>query len=382
VYLRYLAVRDFRSWAGADLPLEPGATVLLGRNGVGKTNLVEAAGYLASQSSHRVAGDQPLVRRGAEHAVVRGAVVHQGRELLLEIEINPGRANRARLNRSPLTRPRDLLGILRTVLFAPEDLAVVRGDPGERRQFLDQLLIMRAPRLAGVKSDYERALKQRNSLLKTAAASRRSGGPDLSVLEIWDEQLADHGAALVAARLRLVEELRPLFAGAYADVAPESAAAGMVYRSSLPALPESTAAVAEEDELRAAYLAEITARRPAELDRGVTLVGPHRDDLELQLGGAPAKGYASHGESWSLALALRLGSFGLLRADGIEPVLILDDVFAELDELRRGRLAGMIEEAEQVLITAAVPDDVPPQLAGRRFLVGGGEVSEVSDAGA
>ena len=235
VYLRFLAVRDFRSWAGIDLPLDPGATVLVGRNGVGKTNLIEAAGYLATQSSHRVAGDQPLVRRGAQQAVVRGAVVHQGRELLLEIEINPGRANRARLNRSPLTRPRDLLGILRTVLFAPEDLAIVRGDPGERRQFLDQLLIMRAPRLAGVKADYERALKQRNSLLKTAAASRRSGGPDLSVLEIWDEQLADHGAALVAARLRLVAELRPLFAEAYADIAPESAAAGMVYRSSLPA---------------------------------------------------------------------------------------------------------------------------------------------------
>jgi DNA replication and repair protein RecF len=362
VYVRHLSLLDYRSWGAAEVGLGPGVNVLLGRNGVGKTNLAEAIGYLATQSSHRVAGDLPLVRRGAAQAVVRGAVVHEGRELLIEIEINPGKANRGRLNRAPVSRTRDLLGILRIVLFAPEDLAIVRGDPSERRRFLDELLVMRTPRFAGVKADYERALKQRNTLLKSAGAARRSGGPDLSVLEVWDEQLADFGAQLLAGRLSLVAALRPFTVAAYADVAPESEPADLQYRSSL-------GDVNPADDLRQAYLDEIAARRVAELERGISLVGPHRDELELRLGPGAAKGYASHGESWSLALALRLGSFGLLRRDGVDPVLILDDVFAELDSSRRASLAGWVAGADQVIVTAAVAADVPAALAGRQFVV-------------
>ncbi len=370
MYARQLSLLDYRSWPTAELPLRPGVNILLGANGVGKTNLVEALGYLATMSSHRVAGDQPLVRRGADHAVVRAMVVHNDRELLLEVEINPGRANRARLNRAPVTRTRDLLGILRTVLFAPEDLALVRGDPTERRRFMDELLVMRAPRFAGVRADYDRALKQRNSLLKSAGAARRSGGPDLAVLQVWDEQLATLGAELLAARLGLVEQLRPYVAAAYADVAPESEAADLKYRTSL-------GDVAPTDDLRQAYLDEIEVRRRNELDRAITLIGPHRDDLELRLGPGPAKGYASHGESWSFALALRLGGFGLLRSDGVDPVLVLDDVFAELDSSRRAALAGWIADADQVIITAAVPEDVPAILSGQRLHISGDQIRQM-----
>ncbi|MEP6979352.1 MAG: DNA replication/repair protein RecF [Nakamurella sp.] len=378
MYVRHLALLEYRSWGAVDVPLSPGVNVILGRNGVGKTNLVEALGYLATQSSHRVSGDLPLVRRGAGQAVIRGAVVHDGRELLIELEINPGRANRGRLNRAPPTRTRDLLGILRTVLFAPEDLAIVRGDPAERRRFLDELLVMRHPRYAGVKSDYDRALKQRNSLLKSAAAGRRSGGPDMSVLQVWDEALADFGSQLLAARLALVSGLRPHMVDAYADVAPESEPAGMVYRTSLGDVAEDTPV----EELRVAYLDEIGRRRGNELDRGITLVGPHRDELELLLGPGPAKGYASHGESWSMALALRLGSFGLLRGDGIAPVLILDDVFAELDSSRRASLARWVAGADQVVITAAVGADVPVVLVGRQLLIENGAVTEAGETAA
>jgi DNA replication and repair protein RecF len=362
VYIRHLSVADFRSWAHAELPLQPGPTVLVGRNGAGKTNLVEAAGYLATLGSHRVSSDAPLIRRGTEQALVRAAVVSEGRELLLEVEITAGKANRARINRAPQRRARDVLGILRTVLFAPEDLALVRGDPTDRRRFLDELLVMRAPRLAGVRSDYDRIVRQRSTLLKSAGSARRSGG-GLATLDVWDEHLADTGSTLLAARLDLVDALRPHVAAAYADIAPESTEADLAYRWSLG---EDAADPAERDPaaLRGALLAELVRRRDAELDRGVCLVGPHRDDLELLLAGGPAKGYASHGESWSFALALRLASFALLRADGVEPVLILDDVFAELDVSRRDRLAVLAAEAEQVLITAAVAQDVPAGLRG------------------
>ncbi|AZI56797.1 DNA replication/repair protein RecF [Nakamurella antarctica] len=374
MYTRHLSVADFRSWTIAELPLTPGINVLVGRNGVGKTNLVEALGYLATLSSHRVSGDVPLIRRGAERAIVRAAVVHESRELMLEVEITAGKANRARLNKSPLTRPRDMLGILRTVLFAPEDLALVRGDPSERRRYLDEVLIMRAPRFAGIKSDYDRALKQRNSLLKSAGAARRAGGGDLSTLEVWDEQLAGYGATLLAARLALVDEIRPHVAAAYADLAPTSAPADLMYRSSLgAALP----AGGTEDDLRAAYLEEMQRLRRAELERGISLVGTHRDDVDLILGPGLAKGYASHGESWSFALALKMGGFGLLRSDGVDPVLILDDVFAELDSSRRSRLASLVADADQVLITAAVGADVPSELAGAQYLITEGAVTAV-----
>ncbi len=345
--------------------------MLVGRNGVGKTNLVEAIGYLATLSSHRVAGDAPLIRRGADRAVVRAAVVSAGRELLLEVEITAGKANRARINRAPQPRARDILGALRTVLFAPEDLTLVRGDPADRRRFLDELLVMRAPRLTGVRADYERVLRQRSALLKSAGPARRSGG-DLSTLQVWDEHLAAAGAALMAARIELVQQLGPHVAAAYAVVAPKSAAAGIEYRSSLgEALPPTP----DEPGLARALLAEMARLRSAELERGVCLVGPHRDDLDLLLGGGPAKGYASHGESWSLALALRLGSFDLLRCDGVDPVLVLDDVFAELDTDRRGRLAALVGGADQVVITAAVREDVPRELGGVVLHIADGIVS-------
>ncbi len=370
MYARHLSLSDYRSWASVELPLQPGVNVLVGRNGTGKTNLVEALGYLATLSSHRVASDAPLIRRGTERAVVRAAVVSDDRELLLEVEITAGRANRARINRSPLTRPRDILGVLRTVLFAPEDLALVRGDPTERRKFLDEVLIMRAPRLAGTRADYDRVLKQRNALLKTAGAARRSGG-DLSTLDVWDEHLAAAGSALVHARLALVAQLRPHVAAAYADVAGSDEIVDLVYRSTIPLTGTAgDGAVPVAAELHDSMLGELLRVRSNELDRGISLVGPHRDELDLLLAGGPAKGYASHGESWSFALALRLGAFALLRSDGVDPVLVLDDVFAELDVTRRGRLAGLVADADQVLITAAVPADVPVELGGARLLVG------------
>ena len=368
MHLRRLAVVDFRSWEAAELDLEPGVTVLVGPNGVGKTNLVEAVGYLATLGSHRVSGDGPLVRRGADQALVRGTVVHQGRELTVELEIAPGRANRARVNRAPAPRARDVLGILRTVLFAPEDLALVRGDPAERRRFLDDLLVSRRPRLAAVRADYDRVLKQRSALLKTARAGARGG--DLSTLDVWDGHLARHGAALLAARLDLVDLLAGPAAAAFAEVAPSSDPITLAYRGSVGEgeLPRSA------DELEPLLLDALARVRRQEVERGVCLVGPHRDDLELRLGPGPAKGYASHGESWALALALRLACYRLLCADDVEPVLILDDVFAELDERRRRALAGVAARAEQVLVTAAVDDDVPAGLAGVRIAVNGGRL--------
>jgi DNA replication and repair protein RecF len=377
VHLAHLSVVDFRSYPAVELPLEPGVTALVGPNGQGKTNLVEAVGYLATLGSHRVAADAPLVRSGAERAIVRGQVVRDGRSVLVEVEINPGKANRARVNKSPVTRPRDVLGLLRTVLFAPEDLALVKGDPTDRRHFLDDLLVARTPRLAGVRADYDRVLKQRNALLKTAGLSRRTGGPDLRTLDVWDTHLSRVGSELLAARLELVDELRPLVEKSYAAVAlgdSRSVSVGIDYQSSLGPAVELTP---DREMLAAALGAALAGVRSDELDRGITLVGPHRDELVLKLGDNPARGYASHGESWSLALALRLGSYDLLCADGGEPVLILDDVFAELDADRRDRLAQLVAPAEQVLITAAVVADVPDVLAGARIDVMEGQVLRV-----
>ncbi len=382
MYVRQLQVTDFRSWEHAELDLQPGVAVLIGANGQGKTNLLEALGYLSTLGSHRVATDAALVRHGAQRAIVRTAVVHAGRELTVELEISPGRANRARINRSPLSRPREVLGVLRSVLFAPEDLALVRGDPGERRRFLDDLLALRAPRLAGVRSDYDKVLRQRVALLKSAGATRRSGAGvgDLRTLDVWDGHLARHGAELLGARLDLVAELAPHVTAAYRAVAPEAPDVQLDYRSSLgDALPGKVreGGKADIEALEAAMLAELARVRLTEVERGVCLVGPHRDDLELGLSGMPAKGYASHGESWSFALALRLGSYQLLRCGGAEPVLLLDDVFAELDIQRRARLAEVALAAEQVVVTAAVPADVPGELDGARFDVHEGRVHRV-----
>jgi DNA replication and repair protein RecF len=378
VHVVGLSLTDFRCYAQVDLDLRPGVTSFLGPNGQGKTNLVEALGYVASLDSHRVATDAPLVRLGAERAIVRAQVARDDRTSLVEIEINPGRANRARINRSPVPRPREVLGLLRTVLFAPEDLALVKGDPGERRRFLDDLLVARAPRMSGVRADYDRVLKQRNALLKTASAARRGGNGSsdvLRTLEVWDSHLATLGAELLAARLDLVAAIAPLVDKAYDTVSSGAGPASLEYVCSLG---PDVALVADRSLLTDALLAGIEARRRDELDRGLSLVGPHRDDLLLRLGPAPAKGYASHGESWSYALALRLASYDLLRHDGSlggEPVLVLDDVFAELDVERRARLAGLVATAEQVLVTAAVEADVPEILVGDRIDVAAGAVS-------
>jgi DNA replication and repair protein RecF len=384
VRLTHLSLADFRSYAALELPLEAGVGVLVGRNGQGKTNVVEAIGYLANQGSHRVSQDAPLVRAGAPRAVVRGAVRHEDRTALIELEINPGKANRARLNRSPVSRPRDVLGYLRTVLFAPEDLALVKGDPAERRRFVDELLVTRAPRYAAVRADYERALKQRNALLRSASMVRRGarGGqaPDLSTLDVWDGHLAKAGAQLLAARLAVLRGLAPLVDKAYGTIAGHSGAA-VEYRPSFP-LGESEPSADRPltvAELEAALAEALSEARASEVERGLTLVGPHRDDLALTIdygsGPLPAKGYASHGESWSFALAVKLASYELLRSDGIEPVLLLDDVFAELDSSRRAHLAAVAANAEQVIVTAAVEQDVPAELGGKRYIVAKGSVS-------
>jgi DNA replication and repair protein RecF len=375
VFIRRVELVDFRSYERVAVDLEPGGNVLVGPNGVGKTNLVEALGYVATLDSYRVATDAPLVRAGATAAVIRCAIVHDGRELLVELEIVPGRANRARLGRSPVRRARDVLGALRLVLFAPEDLELVRGDPAERRRYLDELLVTRLPRYAGVRADYERVVRQRNALLRTAYLARKTGGTrggDLSTLDVWDAHLARHGAELLAGRLELATALAPHVTKAYDAVAAGRGAAGLAYRSGLgDGLP------GERSALEASLAAALAEARPSEVERGVTLVGPHRDDLSLTLGPLPAKGYASHGESWSYALALRLAAYDLLRADGIEPVLVLDDVFAELDTGRRDRLAELVGGASQLLVTCAVPDDVPVTLRGARYEVREGEVAHV-----
>ena len=401
MHVRHLSVADFRSYTSAELSLGPGITTLVGLNGQGKTNLAEALGYLASLSSHRVATDAPLVRFGAERAVVRAAVVRDGRESVVELEITPGRANRARLNKTPC-RPREVLGTLRTVLFAPEDLALVKGDPGERRRFLDDLLVARQPRWAAVRQEYERIIKQRSALLKSGQAhlSRRarrgrprSGDDDpaqaeaaLHTLGVWDERLADVGAHLVYARLRLLRDLAPYLEAAYDEVSAGQSDARVSYRSTLRESVAQRVAdgeVPEVEEVREEMLATLAEVRQQEVERGVCLVGPHRDDVVLTLGDLPARGYASHGESWSFALGLRLAAFQLLRHDlGDDPVLVLDDVFAELDAGRRERLAGLVADCEQVLVTAAVADDVPASLAGRQFRVTLGGVEPLEDADA
>ncbi len=418
MYVSRLSLTDFRSYPELDIELAPGVNAFVGPNGQGKTNLVEAIGYAATLGSHRVASDAALVRAGAPRAVVRVKAVRGDRQTLVELEINPGRANRAQVNRAPVRRSRDVLGILRTVVFAPEDLALVKGDPDGRRRFLDELAVQVAPRMAGVLSDYERVLRQRGALLKSAGQAMRGrrvrvAAPDgeddargdLRTLDVWDARLAQLGAEVLAQRARLVEQLRPHVAASYAQVS-DGGEATLGYRSSLQGSASDDVADVATDasaaglvavphlgepvaDIEAALLAAMARLRPKEIERGVTLVGPHRDDLVLGLSGLPAKGYASHGESWSFALALRLACYQLLThgadgedgiagwAEGSEPVLVLDDVFAELDTRRRGRLAALVAGAEQVLITAAVPHDVPDELVGARFDVLGGRVQRV-----
>jgi DNA replication and repair protein RecF len=389
VHLNWLALTDFRCYASADLHLEPGVTAFTGANGQGKTNLVEAVGYVATLASHRVATDAPLVRSGAERAIVRAGVTSADRSLLVEIEINPARANRARLKGAPVQRPRQILGALRCVLFAPEDLALVKGDPGERRRYLDDLLVQSAPRYAGVRSDYDRVVRQRTALLKSARARPPGNQPMLGALDAWDEQLIKAGAELLAGRLELTNALRPLIVKAYAAVSGDECAVEVAYRAAHlkrlgaeqtrgeqtePAEPASNT-----EQLAESLRAALAESRNSEIERGVCLVGPHRDELELRIGELPARGYASHGESWSLALALKLAGYELLRSDdgpgGGDPVLMLDDVFAELDADRRERLATLAATAEQVLVTTAVLADLPTALRTTRFDVAGGVIT-------
>jgi DNA replication and repair protein RecF len=368
VYLARLSLTDFRCYESADVSLEPGVTTFTGPNGSGKTNLVEAAYYVATFGSHRVSSDAALIRSGADRAILRASIRSQQRDSLVELELNSGRANRARLNRAPLSRPRDALGTLRCVLFAPEDLAIVKGDPSERRRYLDDLLVASRPRYAGIRADYERVVKQRSALLKSARAAGRG---DPAGLEVWDEQLVTHGAALTAGRLQLTASLRPLVTDRYNDVSGDAGGASISYRqgSERSGVFDPDPEPAKIAQTMREWLERL---RRAELERGVCLVGPHRDELELRIGELPARGYASHGESWSLALALRLAAFGLLRADGEDPVLMLDDVFAELDTGRRDRLAELAADAEQVLVTAAVLADVPARLSGTGYTVSNG----------
>jgi DNA replication and repair protein RecF len=398
MYVRQLELVDFRSYPRVVVDFEPGASVLVGPNGVGKTNLVEALGYVATLSSHRVALDAPLVRTGASRAVVRVAIVHNGRELMVELAIEPGRGGvKARLGRAPASRARDVLGALRLVLFAPEDLSVVRGDPAERRRYLDELLTARQPRYAGVRADYDRVLRQRNALLRTSYLARKVGGarPDLSTLDVWDAHLARHGAELLAGRLDLCTSLEPLVCKAYQAVSAARGEARLVYSASIGEVAggragevaggragevaggRAKAVAGGRAELEAALAGALAEARPSEVERGVTLVGPHRDELTLMLGEMPVKGYASHGECWSFALALRLAAYDLLRGEGTEPVLVLDDVFAELDAGRRDRLAALVGDASQVLVTCAVDADVPAALRGARYQVAEGEVRRV-----
>jgi DNA replication and repair protein RecF len=419
MYVSHLSLLDFRSYAAVDVELEPGPNAFVGRNGQGKTNLVEAIGYVATLGSHRVATDAPLIRAGAQRAVVRTRIVRGDRASTVELEITPGKANRARINRGQPVRTRDVLGILRTVLFAPEDLALVKGDPDGRRRFLDQLVVQLLPRTAGLLADYERVVRQRSALLKSLRGLRAAGrSVDLTTLEIWDAKAAQLGAQILAMRLQLLQALRPLVGAAYEQVSDADGAAELGYRSSAGEDPDGGDALLPDDpapappsaaDLEQTLLAAMAAARGQEVERGVTLVGPHRDDLVLTLGGLPAKGYASHGESWSFALALRLASYRLLGGGSdaderpaagsaagaaalpaggtfwdpdlgtdADPVLVLDDVFAELDVRRRERLAELVAPARQVLVTAAVPADVPPGLLATRFDVTTGRVQRAA----
>ncbi|NDZ92976.1 DNA replication/repair protein RecF [Streptomyces sp. SID6673] len=375
MYVRELCLRDFRSWSEIDLTLRPEPTIFVGRNGFGKTNLLEAVYYLAHLRSHRVSSDAPLVHSGADAALVTATVENAGRELTVQLQIKADGANKATVNGSPSRRSRDILGILRAVMFAPEDLMLIRGDPSERRRFIDELVAQRGPRWAATRSDYDRVLRQRSALLKTAGAALRRGGSDadsvISTLDVWDGQLADLGGQVTAARIEVLRALTPHVTESYAAIAPHSRPATLAYRAAAgPGVVPPDDAPVSADEIGAILLARLSELRSKEIDRGVSLVGPHRDDIDIVLGDDVAKGFASHGESWSLALALRLGSVELVRADGVEPVIMLDDVFAELDAQRRAQLVAFTESAEQLLVTAAVADDIPSAIAGRRVNVG------------
>lgn len=384
MHVKHLTLSNFRNYTTAELPLNLGINLFVGKNGQGKTNLAEAIFYCATLTSHRVSGYQPLIKQSETQAIIRLLAGFEDRENLLELELNVDGANRARVNKSEINRIRDVLGYVNAVIFSPEDLDIVKRDPSNRRAFIDELLIQLTPRLAGVYSDYERVLKQRNTLLRTSK-NLPTNSPGLSTLDSWDESLVKIGSEIIASRHEIIQRMIPHLKDAYAAIADEKNDPNISIRSSLLAKsivePELEVdgvylETNNREEIEALFRAKLLEVRPKELERGVTLVGPHRDDLVLFLGTLSAKGYISHGESWSYALALKLASAALLRKDSRagDPVLILDDVFAELDLIRRSRLANLIADNEQVIITAAVAEDVPSELRASRFVVLAGTV--------
>ena len=385
MFVKRVRLTNFRNYKSVEIELSPGVNLLHGSNGQGKTNLVEAVNFFASLSSHRVAGTTPLIKQGEQTAIISVELAHEDRELLLEFELNADSPNRARINKSPTAKPRDILGYLNSVIFAPEDIDIVKRDPTNRRAFIDQLIVQFTPRMLGVYSDYERVLKQRNTLLKSARTTGTKGEA-LSTLSAWDESLVKLGSEIIAARVAIAEKLSPKLIANYQAIAKSNNEPKMFIKSSLLgaaiAEPEEIddnqyLETADRDQIAKLFAEKLASVRPKELERGITLVGPHRDDLVLVLGSLPAKGYASHGESWSYALALRLASLEILRAESRlgDPILILDDVFAELDADRRFKLAELVQGNEQVIITAAVIEDVPETLVAKRFSVVSGEIT-------
>jgi DNA replication and repair protein RecF len=384
VIVEHLSLVDFRNYATAELTLHRGPNVLVGRNGQGKTNLAEAVVFLATLGSHRVSSDAPLVRDGQEYAIIRARLSHGERRVLVEVQLNKQGANKARINGSP-SKINELPRYAHVVLFAPEDLQIVRGDPSSRRRFVDQLLIQRTPRMASVLGDYDRVLKQRNALLKSARA-RGIKGEGLSTLDVWDDKLVSLGAEIINARQRLAADLQQPVSEAYAAIAGEDHRPQLEWALSVrgadpedgESAPIDTDGVLSTAQCAEMFHAALLAKRPNELERGLTLTGPHRDDLVLRVRDLPVKGYASHGESWSVALALRLASAELLRSESPagDPVLILDDVFAELDADRRQRLAAVTAGYEQVVVTAAVEEDIPEVLHAHVVRITAGTISD------
>jgi DNA replication and repair protein RecF len=362
VLITNLNLVNYRSYTTLDLQLEGGVSIFVGKNGEGKTNIAESILYLTFLNSHRASGNTPLIKLGNQSAYIRAKVKYPEREILVELEINGEKANRAKVNQNPVRSQKEIFGIVQTIYFSPEDLDIVRGDPSERRRFIDQLLTLRSPRIAGVITDYERAVKQRNSLLKTRASN--------DALVPWDKQVADFGGQLIALRMAALVELKPLFNQIYKEIS-DTKPAEIIYKSSI----ENPSTDDKGNTVK--IMEKLINNRGAEIDRGLTLCGPHRDDLTLMLGDHLVKGYASHGESWSIALSLKLATYNLLKSDGLSPILILDDVFSELDEDRREKLALIAQSAEQTLITVAVESDLPESLTGAKFLVKNGSVSKI-----
>jgi DNA replication and repair protein RecF len=385
MYAKRVKLTNFRNYDSADIEFSAGVNLIYGPNGQGKTNLVEALNFFASLDSHRVAGHSPLIKQGKSTAIISLELSHEGRDLLLEYEINTDSSNRARLNKSEVAKSKEILGYLNSVIFAPEDLDIVKRDPSNRRSFLDQLIVQFNPRMHGVYADYDRVLKQRNTLLKSARATGTKGD-SLSTLDAWDQALIKNGTEIIGARVAITEKLSPPLVTNYQNIAKSNNEPHMFIRSSVVESSkldqddletQDALETSNKQEISKLFQQKLSLVRPKELERGVTLVGPHRDDLQLNLGSLPAKGYASHGESWSYALSLKLASLEILKAESKlgDPILILDDVFAELDKDRREKLSDLVQQNEQVLITAAVIEDVPGNLLANKFQVESGRVT-------